>query len=131
MPATKKLKVSVTADDIEHGTGGDCQNCPIARAMHRALLAIGYNDTNRFVVEIAYSPSAAVTPRGETLVNLSPRELPPGAAKFVADFDMWDYSKSFESDQQYLDETRNDSVPLRPEPFEFELELPEAKDAND
>lgn len=31
-----KLKLEITADDITHGVPRVCQQCPIARAMHRA-----------------------------------------------------------------------------------------------
>lgn len=35
--APKRLIVTVTQEDIDHGTQGDCARCPIARAVVREL----------------------------------------------------------------------------------------------
>ena len=135
MPATKKLKVSVTAVDIEHGEGRDCHGCPVAIAVDRALRGIQYNDNN-FLVDVSYGAldgdgGIEITWCMDTLVHIHPWNLPDSVEEFEQDFDKWDDYRCRESDERYFADLVDDYKPERPEPFEFELELPEASHASD
>jgi len=37
MSETKEILIELSADDITHGTKKDCSDCPVARAVARAL----------------------------------------------------------------------------------------------
>ncbi len=45
----KKIKISVTQEDIDHGTASDCATCPVALALKRTLKG------NEVIVEEVYA----------------------------------------------------------------------------
>jgi hypothetical protein len=84
-PLLKKVRITVTADDIKHGKREKCLKCPIARA---ALRRFGLT-TDKVTVdscEIRVYKSAAAAKRG---VNPEARYLLPWdpAGLFVHHFD--------------------------------------------
>lgn len=89
-----KLTIQVTEEDIGEGVKSDCYLCPIARAMDRCT---GGSAS-------VWSTYAKIVLHGDVL-TIDP--LPQSARDFIANFD----------------ETRPDHR-REPEPFSFEIELP-------
>lgn len=76
----EKLVVNVTAEDIASGVPNDCSDCPIARAIQRALPEY-HVDVTRSKIELA-------RPTGDGEVwSRGYYELPDVARKFVLAFD--------------------------------------------
>ena len=75
------MKIQVTQDDIDHGRSGDCNFCPVARAVKRAThLDLGVRVTIGYVY----------------LGNLVNFQLLSKVADFVYDFDVGMPVKPFE-----------------------------------
>jgi hypothetical protein len=93
---TREVQINVTAEDIEHGKGGDCNECPIARGLNRWLGGSFYARVGGYTVSVA-DPAL---PFAECDVYTC--RLPEEATRFIGAFD------------------RDSS----PEPFSFMLTLP-------
>jgi hypothetical protein len=70
----RTLTVRVTAEDIEHGRRGDCESCPIAKALHRC-----YPLRNSYW---QVGGTTALATRTAAVFWLSPRTI-----AFIATFD--------------------------------------------
>ncbi len=68
--------IEVTQDDIDHGTRGSCNTCPVARAIKRAT---GFHNLVSARNVLAYNRERSTRP---TAVN-----LPIEALRFINDFD--------------------------------------------
>lgn len=82
------IKVKVTDEDIDKGVRHDCDWCPVARAVKRALYG---------------KPGDALIPDGPVKVNKFRIEIdggrmvaPPSVLKFVEDFDSEEAVSPFE-----------------------------------
>lgn len=88
------VQVDVTADDIAHGVRKDCDHCPIARAITRALPG--------YTVEVSRTYAFACKGQEPGLYA----DLPGQATKFISQFDAERAVKplSFELDFQTEEE---------------------------
>ena len=123
---TKTLHVSVTAEDIENGIGRECGNCPIALAVLRALPNCHWSTRVWFTYQgFGVAGRLEITQGTKATVTIPNWDFPDGLEEFAMDFDDWSDRRLYDSDEEYLEEMDKEDVPFPPEPFEFELELPE------
>ena len=99
-----KLKIEVTADDIANGVKEDPACCPMALACKR--LGIREPSVGEDVDFITFDADPKDLDEDESRGRV---RMPPEAADFVTDFD---------SIEDYEDD--------RPDPFAFEIEVPES-----
>lgn len=100
-PLSKPLTIEVTQEDIDQGTPGDCENCPVARPIRRIF------------------PNCSVKVEGDVIeIDGSTVGAPEKVESFVYEFDRKfnDFVSSFEKDFEDYDEWREEF-----EPFSFVL----------
>jgi alpha-ketoglutarate-dependent taurine dioxygenase len=86
------VKIQVTDQDIAHGLAGDCEECPIALAIYRALSATAGIRVGTGGVTLYRDHANAMV------------ALPAAASRFISRFDHDDLVEPFEFDLDVPDE---------------------------
>jgi hypothetical protein len=85
------VTIQVTQEDINHGLAGDCEECPIALALYRALSVAGVRAGTGGVTLYREGTNAMVA-------------LPVAAVRFIGRFDHDELVEPFEFELDVPDE---------------------------
>ncbi len=85
-----RLNVRVTEEDIERGIAEDCERCPVALALNRALA----DELTRANLQVSIDGGTILFCSGATLVRTVC--APACVRDFIFDFDGGDYTGPFE-----------------------------------
>lgn len=126
---SNQVTIRVTRRDIKEGEGRSCTSCPVASAINRRLMELGFDDDAYVWVEPYggwFRSPVGIEIRSyfhKPLATLPVSRLPEYVYEWAMNFDDWDDMR-YMGWRAYEKET-GEFRPPRPYPFSFVLNLDE------